>query len=176
MDLLINDLLQFSRMGRHKINLVKVDTKALVDSLSKGLLQQNKNRKIEIQNMVKHDIMADGILISQVMKNIPANAIKFTRNEPQAIITVRSEETDNNIVLSVRDNGVGFDQKYEAKIFEVFQRLHTPDKFEGTGVGMAIVKKIVEKHDGKVWAKGEEGTGTTFYFSLPKIQSTREDK
>ncbi len=168
MDALISDLLQFSRMGRKKINRVEVDIKALADSLIKGLMQQNKDRKIEISNAVSHTAYADRVLISLVLENILLNAFKFTKNNKKTMISLTSMEEEDKVVFSIEDNGVGFNSKYTPKVFEVFQRLHSPADFEGTGIGLAIVKKIVENHGGEVWAIGEEGKGATFSFSLPK--------
>ncbi|MFQ5953284.1 MAG: ATP-binding protein, partial [Candidatus Omnitrophota bacterium] len=106
--------------------------------------------------------------IMQVVINILSNAIKFTRPKKEAVIEVGSKTEKEKIIYYVKDNGVGFDAKYKDKLFNVFQRLHRAEEFEGTGIGLANIKRIIAKHGGEVWAESELGKGATFYFSLPK--------
>ena len=107
-------------------------------------------------------------LLRQVWVNLLSNAIKYTGKKTRAIILVKGADEGNRVVYSIQDNGVGFDMKYAGKLFGVFQRLHSEEEFEGTGIGLANVKRIVERHGGEVWAEAKVNEGATFYFSLPK--------
>lgn len=113
----------------------------------------------------------DQAMIRQVLTNLLSNAIKFTKHKETAIIEVDGFSEKNESVYSVKDNGVGFDMQYAYSLFQVFQRLHRAEEFEGTGVGLAIVKNIIRRHNGRVWAEGSVGEGATFYFSLPRQET-----
>jgi light-regulated signal transduction histidine kinase (bacteriophytochrome) len=113
-------------------------------------------------------VRADVTALRQVLTNLLANAFKFTRPRPLAQIEIRCDISGNEIVCSVRDNGVGFEPQYAPKLFGIFQRLHDADDFEGTGIGLGIVKRIIDKHGGRVWAEGALEHGATFYFTLPR--------
>jgi len=163
---LIDDLLDFSRLGRKELQKMKID----MNELAEGAL-------MEIEKSVKHHARVkigelgktegDYGLLSHVMMNLLSNAIKYSDKVEKPIIEVIAEKKDGEVIYSIKDNGVGFDMKYVNKLFGVFQRLHSEADFEGTGVGLAIVKRIVNKHGGHVWAEGKTGRGATFYFSLP---------
>jgi chemotaxis family two-component system sensor kinase Cph1 len=114
------------------------------------------------------EVEGDGALLHQVMVNLLSNAIKYSRRSTQPRIVVGSQSSaDDTVTVFVRDNGVGFEMQYVDKLFRVFQRLHRTEEFEGTGIGLAIVRRVIERHNGKVWAESAPGQGATFYFSLP---------
>ncbi len=164
---LIDDLLAFSRLGRKPLLISRVNMNDLV----KNILSDKSKITVdhtEIKYGKLHDISADNSLIQQVMTNLIANAIKYSAKVEKPVIEINSVIENNHFIFSVKDNGAGFDMQYYDKLFGVFQRLHTGSEFEGTGVGLAIVKRIIDKHGGKVWGKGEVGNGATFYFSIPK--------
>ncbi len=166
MGALIDDLLTFSRLGRKEINRSYINMNELVDSSLKEINSTLKSLpKINIHKL--HSVIADSALITHVMTNLLSNAIKYSSKTPNPVIEITSKQDNENLVFSVRDNGVGFDMEYADKLFGVFQRLHSDEEFEGTGVGLAIVQSIIHKHGGKVWAEGKEGEGATFNFSLP---------
>lgn len=168
MSLLIDSLLSFSRTGRAEIKKIKIDTNRLVKQVIQELKPDTKGRKIEWDIATVPAIFADNLLLRQVMVNLFSNAVKFTGTRKQAKIKFGSmPDNDGNLVLFVRDNGVGFNPKYKDKLFDVFQRLHSNDEFEGVGVGLANVRRIITRHGGQIWAESEVGKGATFYFSLP---------
>ncbi len=161
---LIDDLLAFSRTGKQELNKTTVDMDAMVSDVI---------RDLNIGNAVRWDIhelppvSADIALIRQVWVNLISNAVKYSRNNQDPRIEIGFAGDNGDVQFYVKDNGVGFDEQYRDKLFKVFQRLHAADEFEGTGVGLALVEKIVSRHGGKVWAEGKENEGASFYFSLP---------
>lgn len=166
MGVLIDDLLAFSRLGRKEIQRTHLDMEQLVNGT---ILELNKIHplKAEINIGRLHSVQADYLLMNQVFISLISNGIKFSSKKEKPVITISSEEKDNEVIFSVKDNGTGFDMRYYDKLFQVFQRLHSNEDFEGTGVGLAITKRIVNKHGGKVWAESKQGEGSVFYFSLP---------
>ena len=168
---LIDDLLAFSRLGRKDISMSKIDMEALIGDVWK-LLQltiADRNINFTVNGIPKG--YGDTALIKQVYMNLLSNAIKFTKNQHTARIEVGGHVDGYEDVYYVKDNGVGFDMRYYDKLFGVFQRLHNPDDFEGTGIGLATVQRIIHRHGGRVWAEGKVGEGATFYFSLPPLQT-----
>ncbi|MDD5361424.1 MAG: PAS domain S-box protein [Ignavibacteria bacterium] len=166
MSKLIDDLLELSRFGRKQITRTHINMKELFADVcadENSLLE--KKAKIKISKL--HDAFGDFNLIKQVAVNLISNALKYSSKETNAVISVSSETLGNDIIYCIKDNGVGFNMAYAHKLFGVFQRLHSLEDFEGTGVGLAIVQRIVLRHNGKVWAESEEGKGAAFYFSLP---------
>jgi light-regulated signal transduction histidine kinase (bacteriophytochrome) len=166
MSQLIEDLLAFSRLGKGQLSTVKIDMISLVVDVCNELQGHNPDRRIDFKIVTVPVGMGDRSLIKQVFVNILSNAIKFTRSRETAIIEVGGYEKGNEIVYYVRDNGIGFDMKYNEKMFGVFQRLHSDAEYEGTGIGLALVQRIIHRHGGRVWAEGEVGIGSTFYFTL----------
>ena len=168
MGVLIDDLLQFSRLGRAEMQKVPVDLNAIVDQMRTELEPATNGRSIQWHVEPLPKVAADTGMIRQVMGNLLGNAIKFTRNCSTADIEIGSRIAPGEVVIFVRDNGAGFDMQYYQKLFQVFQRLHSEEEFEGTGIGLANVRRMVERHGGRVWAEGTVGAGATFYFSLPQ--------
>jgi len=163
---LIDDLLDFSRLGRKELQKMKIDMNELAEGALMEIEKSVKHHaKVKIGELGKAE--GDYGLLSQVMVNLLSNAIKYSDKAEQPLIEIAAEKKDGEVIYSIKDNGVGFDMKYVNKLFGVFQRLHSEADFEGTGVGLAIVKRIVNKHGGGVWAEGKTGQGATFYFSLP---------
>jgi len=168
LDTLITDLLDLSRIGRKELNVSMIQMNKLVESVLLEIISPEENEQVELDIAPLPDCSADPILIRQVFVNILLNAFKYTGKQKQrSIIIGARKERDNRITYWVKDNGVGFDNKYAEKIFGVFQRLHTDGEFEGTGVGLAIVDRIIKRHGGTVWADGILGEGATFYITLP---------
>lgn len=165
---LINDLLAFSRMGRTQIGKTTVPMQDLTRAVFEELRLIYPERDIRLQLEPLPDTYGDPSMLRQVMENLLSNAMKFTRIRPVSNITVGFEDRDHEVVYFVRDNGVGFDMKYAGKLFGVFQRLHAPDEYEGTGVGLAIIQRIIFRHGGRVWADARLNEGAEFGFALPK--------
>jgi signal transduction histidine kinase len=168
---LIDDLLEFSQLGRKAMRKVEVDMKELVTDVWKEQTEMAPGREIELRMQTIHMAHAERVTIRQVWTNLISNAIKYSMNSKSAVIQIGSYLDGLNVVFYVRDNGAGFDMKYYEKLFGVFQRLHSEDEFDGTGVGLAIVARIISKHEGKVWAEAAVGEGATFYFSLPVLEN-----
>lgn len=165
---LIDDLLEFGRLGRKSIQRSYVNMTSLVNAVVQELLLQEAGRRIDIDVGELHPAFADADMIRQVWHNLLGNAIKYTGKKEVATIRVHSCKTEEGeIFYEVRDNGEGFDMKYAGKLFGVFQRLHKIQDFAGTGVGLAIVKRIISRHGGRVWAEGELHVGAVFYFTIP---------
>jgi two-component system sensor histidine kinase/response regulator len=167
MDRLITDLLRLSQLNRQALHRQPVRFGELVQRVIDGMQGERSGRDIEFVVADFPTWQVDPGLMQQVFVNLISNAIKFTREREQARIEVGYRMDGATLVCFVRDNGVGFNMKYMNKLFGVFQRLHSADQFEGTGVGLSIVRRIVERHGGKVWVDGAQDQGATFYFSLP---------
>lgn len=175
MGTLIDALLAFSRMGRSALKIETVDMNALVAEAVKMLTPEQNGRDVEWKIGRLPPLDADLILMRQALQNLLDNALKFTRPRHPARIEVGCEETPAERIFFVKDNGVGFDMRYVDKLFGVFQRLHTEREFEGNGVGLANVRRIVMRHGGRVWAEGALDQGASFYFALPKTSRTPEE-
>jgi two-component system sensor kinase len=168
MNQLIDDLLAFARLSRQEMVMSVISMEELVREVLEELSATAVNNRMQLDIQPLPSAQGDRAMIHQVLVNLLSNAIKFTRSKetPMIAISGRGDETHN--IYSLKDNGAGFDMRYAAKLFGVFQRLHSEREFEGTGVGLAIVQRIIQRHGGRVWAKATVGEGATFYFTLPR--------
>jgi len=164
---LIDDLLTFSRLGRRELQKRETDVTRLAREVVAELRSAEMGREIVLRLADLPVAEADPALIRQVLMNVLGNAFKFTRGRERAEIAMSGAIEGTDCVYTVTDNGAGFDMKYAGKLFGVFQRLHGEEEFEGTGVGLALVQRIVNRHGGRVWAEGTVGRGASIHFSLP---------
>jgi light-regulated signal transduction histidine kinase (bacteriophytochrome) len=177
MGMLIDDLLSFSRMGRQAISLRQVDLGSLVHDVIRELEPDAAGRNIAWCISDLPAVGGDAAMLRMVLANLIANALKFTLPRPQARIEIGSLPGQaSEAVVFVRDNGVGFDMTYADKLFDVFQRLHRAEEFEGTGIGLANVRRIIARHGGRTWAEGKPDLGAAIYVALPRALQGGEDE
>ena len=165
---LIDDLLAFSRLGRKELIRTEVNMQSLATAVVNELLQSELEKDYRISINSLDTAEADQGMIKQVLSNLVSNAIKYSSKKANPEIEIGSRDEKTKTIYYIKDNGAGFDMAYSGKLFGVFQRLHSQEEFEGTGVGLALAKRIIDKHNGEIWAEGLENVGATFYFSLPK--------
>lgn len=165
---LVTGLLNFSRLGRKALHKTPVKLHSLVQNIIQELGPDTSGRVVDWQLGPLPEVRADPLLLRQVLTNLISNALKFTRQQARARIEIISFPTESEHITFVRDNGVGFDMQQAERLFEVFHRLHADSEFEGTGIGLAIVRRIIQRHGGRTWAEGRPLEGATIYFSLPK--------
>jgi light-regulated signal transduction histidine kinase (bacteriophytochrome) len=168
MGMLIDDLLTFSKVGRSELNKRKVSLNTLVRGVVREVKAEAKGRDIVWEIDELPDVYGDRSLLRLALVNLISNAVKYSSTRSRTEIKIECKDEGSEMICLVKDNGVGFDMKYVDNLFGVFQRLHTQDEFEGTGIGLANVKRIISRHGGRVWAEGAVGQGATFYFTLPK--------
>ncbi|WP_257456894.1 PAS domain S-box protein [Archangium lipolyticum] len=170
---LVDDLLEFSRMGRAELKKAPVSLGDLVAEVRRELAPEAEGRKVQWRVGALPEVQADPALLRLVFKNLLSNALKYSRPREEALIEVEARDGDGELQVTVRDNGVGFEMQYVDKLFGVFQRLHRPEQFEGTGIGLANVRRIIARHGGRTWAEGAVGQGATFHFTLPRAEVAR---
>jgi light-regulated signal transduction histidine kinase (bacteriophytochrome) len=164
---LIDDLLAFSRTAQAGMRMTKVSLKTLCESVLRDLAGETDGRHVEWVMGELPEVNGDTALLRQVLVNLLGNASKYTRRQPHPRIEISARKTREELIVSVQDNGAGFDMRHASKLFGVFQRLHPHSEFEGTGIGLANVRRIIQQHGGRTWAEGQPNRGATFYFSLP---------
>jgi light-regulated signal transduction histidine kinase (bacteriophytochrome) len=171
---LIDDILAFSRIGRREMNMGAIDMERMAREEFRKASGRSPGRDLRFVAKGLPRAFGDAALIRQALSNLLDNAIKFTRPNGAAVIEINGREDDRETVYCVKDNGVGFDMRYAGKLFQVFQRLHSSSEFEGTGVGLAVVQRIVHRHGGRVCAEGAPGAGASFYLTFPKSAGAPE--
>lgn len=167
MDQLVNDLLTLARLGRQAVQRQPVTLTQFVGKCLEELRSDYSGRRVEFTLQELPDCQADPVMLKQILVNLLSNAIKFTRKRDEAVIEIGSQTENGECVFFVQDNGVGFDMQYADKLFGVFQRLHRREDYEGTGVGLAIVQRLIHRHSGRVWADALPDNGATFFFTIP---------
>lgn len=170
---LIDDILAFLRVGRQDLSVQQVNMDGLVKTTLEELKPQMDGRNVRVEPGTLPPVLGDAAMLHQVLINLIGNSIKFTRNKDCAVIDITGHTDGDENVYCVKDNGAGFDMQYSDRLFGVFQRVHGVEEFEGTGIGLAIVKRIVTRHGGRAWAEGKPGEGAAFYFTLP---ASKEDE
>ena len=173
MEILLEALLNLSRLGRQSINRRRLELKQLVEGVIDELATETANRQIEWRIAELPAVSCDPALMRIVYTNLLSNAVKFTRKQQKAVIEIGQQTCEGKVLLFVRDNGVGFDMRYADKLFGVFQRLHQERDFEGTGIGLATVNRILQRHGGKIWAQSEPDKGATFYFTFEGAEARK---
>jgi light-regulated signal transduction histidine kinase (bacteriophytochrome) len=167
MGALIDDLLAFSRMSRVELRRRVIRMDELINEVLQEMKRDTEGRNIEWAIESLPQVFVDRAAMKQVWANLLSNAVKYTRQREPARVKIGCRASETETEFYVRDNGAGFDMRYSDKLFGVFQRLHQADEFEGTGIGLANVRRIVSRHGGRTWAEGKIGEGATFYFTLP---------
>jgi light-regulated signal transduction histidine kinase (bacteriophytochrome) len=171
---LIDDLLAFSRVGRTEVRLTEVDINQLVASCRRDVVAEAGGRQVEWIIGRFPTVRGDPAMLRLVVRNLLSNAMKYTRKQPRPVVEVGCQTSNGELTVFVKDNGVGFDMQHADKLFGVFQRLHRSEEFEGTGIGLANVRRIIERHGGRTGAEGAIGKGATFYFTLPAEKPGQE--
>jgi len=169
---MVDDLLALSRIGRQHLKKTNVDVNEIVRLVIRVLEPETRGRQVEWRVPVLPPINADSNLLRMVFQNLLANSVKYSAKKPSAVIELGASQDNGHVTYFIRDNGEGFDMQYVHKLFGVFQRLHRSEEFEGTGIGLANVRRIITRHGGRVWAEGKLGEGATLFFSLPLTETS----
>ena len=171
---MVDGLLNLSQTDRHSLHPRLTGLNSVVEEVVSMLQDEDGGREVEWKIDSLPCVECDPLLMKQVFQNLISNAIKYSRPRSHAIIEIGQTQENGEPVIFIRDNGVGFDMKYADKLFGVFQRLHRPEDFEGTGVGLATVQRIIQKHGGRVWAEAQVDRGATFYFTVGQVIAVRD--
>jgi light-regulated signal transduction histidine kinase (bacteriophytochrome) len=171
MGTMLDELLKLSRLGRQDVCLIPVALETLFRDLSRDFTPGSAERIVEWKIGTLPQVECDPTMMKQVVFNLVANAVKFTRTRAHAVIEVGTVEENGGAAIFIRDNGVGFDMRYANKLFNMFQKLHSVQEFEGTGTGLAIAQRILRRHGGRIWAEAIPDKGATFYFTLDGISA-----
>ena len=166
----IEGILIFSRIGRQTLKMSQVNMRNIANEVVKKYQDQENGREIEVAVQKLPDVFADPVMMRHIFSNIIENAFKFTRTREKTKIEIDCKQNQDEYLFMVKDNGVGFDMNYADKLFGLFQRLHSDSDFEGAGIGLAITRRIVQRHGGKVWIEADVNNGATFYFTLPAVR------
>ena len=174
---LISNLLQLSRVTRLELNKQAIDLGSLADKILTNLKDDDSHRDVQIHIQEDLHTTGDPVLIEILLDNLVSNAWKYSQKETLSIIEIGSHSHLGNTIFYIKDNGVGFNMKYANQLFKPFNRLHSAEEFDGSGIGLATVSRIIERHHGKIWVNSEQDTGTTFYFTLfPKSSNSAEEE
>ncbi len=168
---MVEELLEFSRLGQTKMHSTTVTMSQLVQQVQVELQPELSGRSVYWHIEPLPEVEGDPALVRLVLQNLLSNAVKYTRDCVEATIVIGSIEEEQEVIFFVKDNGAGFDMKYQERLFRMFQRLHPQEQFAGTGVGLATVRRLVHRHGGRIWPEGSINQGATFYFSLPKSEA-----
>jgi light-regulated signal transduction histidine kinase (bacteriophytochrome) len=174
MGVLIDHMLLLAQVSRHQLDMSQLNLTAMADEIMADLKQQQPDRTVDIKIEPALEVYGDKALMQVVLENLLGNAWKYTSKTPNAEIKFGLKNPGPNPIYYIKDNGAGFDQKYVENLFKPFQRLHTKESFEGTGVGLATVSRVIGRHGGLIWAEGETEKGACFYFSLPKAEGNND--
>jgi light-regulated signal transduction histidine kinase (bacteriophytochrome) len=172
---LVDKLLSYSRLGRSELQWSQIDLPMLVEEVRKDVMRDASGRTITWKIGKLPCVTGDLMMLRMAVRDLLANAVKYTRRRDEAVIEMDCRDDGDAWIFFVKDNGVGFDMKYTDKLFGVFQRLHRWEDYEGTGIGLANVRRVIERHGGRTWAEGQEGVGATFFFSLPKPPKSEKE-
>jgi light-regulated signal transduction histidine kinase (bacteriophytochrome) len=175
MGLLVDDFLKLAQLGRQELSLQLIGLDTVVREVISNLKSETQGRLVEWKVGPMPYVEGDAALLKQVFENLLSNALKYSRTRAQTVIEIGQETSEGSTNIFVRDNGVGFSMKYVDKLFGMFQRLHRSEDFEGTGIGLATVHRIVQKHRGRVWAHAELDKGATFYFNLGTMKDSQPE-
>ncbi|WP_420846903.1 sensor histidine kinase [Mucilaginibacter straminoryzae] len=164
---MIDEVLQYSRVGQSKLETTTINMRELLDELTHDLQLSSANQGLRFIIEATPDVRGEQTMMHQIFSNVIGNAVKYSQKAAEPVVKISGNVRGNEVIYAVSDNGIGIPEAEQAKVFDLFSRAKGVEEFEGTGVGLAIVKRIVEKHHGRIWVESEPGNGTTFFIALP---------